>query len=109
MKIPILNIYYLLCYATQHMKEAGVVKASELNQLDQVQDLLSKILAEGTLQLVRRGLDRGYQEVRSDLSGIRGRIDISNTVKRALKCSEKLPAIGFMSPLFVDSQEFDSL
>ena len=93
MKIPILNIYYLLCYATQHVKEAGVVKASELNQLDQVQDLLSKILAEGTLQLVRRGLDRGYQEVHSDLPGIRGRIDISNTVKRALRARGRVACI----------------
>lgn len=85
MKIPIANIYYLLCYAWRHMEDADVVRLEELDGLDEVQDLLGKVLAEGTFRLVRRGIDRGYREVREDLAGVRGKIAVSETASRALR------------------------
>ncbi len=84
-KIPIANVYYLLCYAWRHMEEANVVRLKELEELQRVHDLLGKVLAEGTFRLIRRGIDRGYREVRRDLAGIRGKPAIGNTVKRALR------------------------
>ena len=62
-KIPIANIYYLLCYAWGHVEEGDVVRLDELQELEEVHDLLGKVLAEGTFRLIRRGLDRGYREV----------------------------------------------
>ena len=50
----------------------------------ELQDLLGKVLAEGTFRLIRRGLDRGYREVREDLAGIRGKIALGETATRAL-------------------------
>ena len=85
MKIPIANVYYLLCYAWRHMEDADVVRLEELDGLDAVQDLLGKVLAEGTFRLVRRGIDRGYREVREDLAGVRGKIAVSETASRALR------------------------
>ena len=84
-KIPISNIYYLLCYAWGHFDERDVVRLDELDGLESVQDLLGKVLAEGTYRLIRRGIDRGYRDVREDLSGIRGKIAVGETVKRALR------------------------
>ena len=84
-KIPITNIYYLLCYAWDHVEERDVVRLEELEELERVQDLLGKVLVEGTFRLIRRGLDRGYQEVREDLAGIRGKIAVGETAKRALR------------------------
>ena len=43
------------------------------------------MLAEGTFRLIRSGVDRGYREVQEDLSGIRGKIAVGETVKRALR------------------------
>ncbi len=83
-KIPIANVYYLLCYAWGHMEEANVVRLDELEGLKRVHDLLGKVLAEGTFRLVRRGIDRGYREVRRDLAGIRGKLVIGEMAKRAL-------------------------
>ena len=82
--IPIDNIYYLLCYAWGHFEEGDIVRLDELTELDAVHDLLGKVLAAGTLRLIRGGLDRGYREVNEDLAGVRGRIEVSQTVKRAL-------------------------
>ena len=83
-KIPIANIYYLLCYAWGHVEERDMVRLEELEGLEKVHDLLAKVLAEGTFRLIRRGIDRGYREVREDLAGIRGKIAVGETTKRAL-------------------------
>ena len=50
-KIPIANIYYLLCYAWSHVEERDVVRLEELEGLERVHDLLGKVLAEGTFRL----------------------------------------------------------
>ena len=83
--IPIENIYYLLCYAWSHVEERDLVRLDELGGLERVHDLLGKLLAEGTFRLIRRGLDRGYRQVRDDLAGIRGKINMGETAKRALR------------------------
>ena len=84
-KIPITNIYYLLCYAWDHVEERDVVRLEELEELEGVHDLLGRVLAQGTFRLIRRSIDRGYRDVREDLSGIRGKIAVAETAKRALR------------------------
>lgn len=84
-RIPIVNIYYLLCYAWRHVEERNVVRLGEIEGLRRIHDLLAKVLAEGTFRLIRRGIDRGYRELREDLGGIRGKLAVGETVKRALR------------------------
>lgn len=83
--IPILNVYYLLCYAWGRVQERDTRRLAELGALSTVQDLLGKVLAGGVNHLFRRGIDRGYMERREDLAGIRGKLAVSETVKRALR------------------------
>ena len=85
MTIPIANLYYLLCYAWRHVREADIVRLEELAGLDGTHHLLGKVLAEGTFRLIRGGIDRGYREVREDLAGIRGKLSVGETAKRALR------------------------
>lgn len=92
-RIPIANIYYLLCYAWRHVEEGDVVRIEELDELDAVRDLLAKVLAEGTFRLLKRGLDRGYREVRQDLAGVRGKIAIGDTAKRALRARSRVACV----------------
>ena len=84
-RIPILNVYYLLCYAWRHVQERDTKRLASLAGLSTVQDLLGKVLASGVNHLVRRGIDRGYVERREDLAGIRGKLAVSETAKRALR------------------------
>lgn len=84
-RIPIANVYYLLCYAWDHVEERDVVRVDALDELDGVHDLLGKVLAAGTFHLLRTGIDRDYREVREDLSGVRGKIVVGETAKRALR------------------------
>ena len=84
-RIPISNVYYLLCYAWRHVEVRDLVGVDALDELDRVQDLLATVLVQGTFRLVRQGIDRGYRDLREDLAGIRGKVDVGGTVKRALR------------------------
>ena len=84
-RIPIANVYYLLCYAWRHVEERDLVRLDALDELDRVHDLLGHVLVQGTFRLARQGIDRGYRDVREDLAGIRGKVDVGGTVKRALR------------------------
>ena len=83
--IPILNVYYLLCYVRGRVQERDTARLATLGGLSTVQDLLGKVLAGGVNHLFRRGIDRGYVERREDLAGIRGKLAVSETAKRALR------------------------
>ena len=87
--IPILNVYYLLCYAWGRVQERDTTRLATLGGLATVQDLLGKVLAGGVNHLFRRGIDRGYVERREDLAGIRGKLAVSDTAKRALRTRGK--------------------
>lgn len=89
-KIPIANVYYLLCYAWGHVEESDIVRVDEVGELERVQDLLGKVLAEGTFRLIRRGIDRGYREAREDIAGVRGKILVGETAKRALRSRSRV-------------------
>ena len=93
MKIPIENVYYLLCYAWGNVEESDLVDVAELDELERVQDLLATILAEGTFRLLRLGIDRGYRETAEDLRGIRGKLAISEMATRALRARGRAACI----------------
>ncbi len=81
--IPVHNIYYLLCYAWNHFEE-GAISDVAASDFDNVADLLASVLCRGTSRLLKKGLDRGYLEQEEVLPTIRGRIDVSFTVRHGL-------------------------
>ena len=83
MKIPIKNLFYLLCYAWDVLDEADEVEVGTVEAPD-LENLISSVLATHLHRLLRRGLERDYQERREDSKYLRGRIDFQETVKRML-------------------------
>lgn len=88
--IPIANVYYMLCYAWRYGLERDLKRLSAIQGLTTPQDLLAKLLANGVNHLIRRGIAHGYIERREDLAGIRGRIAMARTIKRALRARRKV-------------------
>lgn len=80
MKIPIQNIYYLLCYAWDKLDEKERVKVS-LDDKTELLDLFAKVLISGTKLLLKRGIDKSYEGHTREIVGIKGKVEFSQTLK----------------------------
>ena len=78
--IPIRNVYYMLSYAFQILQEQGYNNIST-EDFDNTAELCSAILSKGISLQLKRGLNKDYIEVKEPLSAIKGKIDISDSVK----------------------------
>lgn len=78
--IPIQNIYYMLSYAFQVLNEQGY-KNIATEQFNNVAELCAAILSKGVSLQLKRGLEREYIEQTDALSSLRGRIEISESIK----------------------------
>jgi len=83
MKIPIQNIYYLLCYAWNKLEEKERVNVS-IDDKTELLDLFAKVLINATEMLLKRGIDKNYIDHTEELPGVKGKIEISQTLKSNL-------------------------
>lgn len=78
--IPIRNIYYMLSYAFQVLNEQGYRKIAT-EQFHNVADLCAAILIKGISSQLKRGLEQEYVSKTETLSALRGKIDVSESIK----------------------------
>ena len=79
--IRIQNIYYMLAYAFQILKGQGYASLAT-EKFENTADLLSAILVKGISIQIKRGLSREYVEETEILSGLRGKIDVTESIKK---------------------------
>ena len=84
--IRIQNIYYMLSYAFQVLNEQGY-KQVATEEFDNVAELCAAILIKGVSLQIKRGLGKEYVLQTESLSALRGKIDISASVKEQSKIS----------------------
>jgi 5-methylcytosine-specific restriction enzyme subunit McrC len=82
-RIPIRNLFYLLCYAWNHLKQGELVDVSKVPTTELV-DLFALVLCDGIQHLSRRGLEQGYETREEEIVGIRGRMDVLRSARRFL-------------------------
>ena len=78
--IPVQNIYYMLSYAFQVLNEQGY-KDIATEQFDNVAELCASILSKGIAVQLKRGLGKEYIPQTEALSSLRGKIDITESIK----------------------------
>lgn len=78
--INILNIYYMLAYAFKALRE-GVYSNMSGEDFEHAEDLFGEILSLGLSHLLKRGLHRMYEEIHEDMAGLRGKIDMTGTIR----------------------------
>ena len=87
-KIPIRTIWLLLVYASDVYKELSAdFLNSRVNldeRIDDIVDLLAKILCGHVESKLRRNLGMGYRHTSEQLSYVRGRIEVYETLTRKL-------------------------
>ena len=94
--IPIKNLFFILCYAWGRLDDGELVSAS-VDEVNTPQDLLARILINGSNRILKDGLDRGYLEFAEESSSLRGKIDFSNSISRLL--FEQAKAATFVDEL----------
>jgi 5-methylcytosine-specific restriction enzyme subunit McrC len=83
------NIYYMLSYAYQTLREAGYSNVA-LENFENIHDLFAAILIQGVGEQVKRGLHRDYIPNEDDLPWLRGQIRISESIKRQTRPKGRL-------------------
>ena len=87
--ILIKNIYYMLSYAFSILKQSSIEKVSG-EAFDNIHNLFAAILGNGIGQQLKRGLHREYILQHDNLSVVRGKIDIPQTIKNRLNRTHKI-------------------
>lgn len=78
--IRIQNIYYMLSYSFQVLTEEGYKKIAT-EEFENVAELCGAILIKGLSSQIKRGLNKEYVQKSDSLSSLRGKINISASIK----------------------------
>jgi 5-methylcytosine-specific restriction enzyme subunit McrC len=92
LKIPIKNIYYMLSYVFNILKQDGFADLSS-EVFDNIYELLSEILIKGIGNQIKRGIYKEYNPIEEDLPTLRGKIDITESIKLRTAFNIKLHCI----------------
>lgn len=87
--IRIQNIYYMLAYAFQILTKQGYASCGT-EEFENTADLLSAILIKGVSVQIKRGLACSYIEKIESRTSLRGKIDITESIKQQTIIRQKL-------------------
>ncbi|MEI3299683.1 MAG: 5-methylcytosine-specific restriction endonuclease system specificity protein McrC [Eubacterium sp.] len=87
--IPVQNVYYMLSYAFKVLNEQGY-KRIATEEFNNTAELMAAILAKGIAVQIKRGLGKEYISQTEDLSSLRGKIDIAESIKTQSMLRKKL-------------------
>ena len=87
--IPIGNIYYMLAYAFRDLQEQNIVSINP-EEFDNIRKLMAEIIIRGVSYQLKKGLLRSYENYEDELSTLKGKINISETVNKSSVVRRKL-------------------
>ena len=87
--IFIRNIYYMLSYAFQILKQEDYKKVAG-EPFEKIHDLFAAILEKGVARQVKQGLYREYVPMQEELAVVRGKLNIQDTVALKVQNKQKL-------------------
>jgi 5-methylcytosine-specific restriction enzyme subunit McrC len=90
--IIIKNIYYMLSYAYKSLQAQDCVDV-EAENFENIYDLFAAILTKGVANQVKKGLNKEYIEETEALGTLRGKIDITASIKRQTMVNRKLVCV----------------
>src|SRR6056297_120935 len=80
--IPIRNIYHMLCYAWENTLKRSADEDLGREAFENIYNLLAAILVLGVKRLIKGGFAKDYINKSMEMSTVRGRININDTIKR---------------------------
>lgn len=87
--IFIKNIYYMLSYAFQVLKQANYEEV-KAEKFEKIQDLFAAILSKGVAQQLKQGLYREYVTKHETASVLHGKLDMPEALRSRIQHKQKL-------------------
>ena len=87
--ILIRNIYYMLAYAFQELRQNNYAEI-EGEKFDDIYDLFAEILARGISYQLKQGLYREYVAMNESMQTIKGKIDINGTISNRVRNNRQI-------------------
>ena len=87
--ILIRNIYYMLAYAFQKLRQNNYAEI-EGEKFDDIYDLFAEILVRGISYQLKQGLYREYVAKNESMQTIRGKIDINGTISNRVRNNRQI-------------------
>ena len=87
--ILIRNIYYMLAYAFQELRQNNYAEI-EGEKFDDIYDLFAEIMARGISYQLKQGLYREYVERNESMQTVRGKIDINGTIVNKMRNNQQI-------------------
>lgn len=87
--ILIRNIYYMLAYAFQELRQNNYAEI-EGEKFEDIYDLFAEILARGISFQLKQGLYREYMARNESMQTVRGKIDINRTIANRMRNNRKI-------------------
>lgn len=87
--IPIQNLFYMLCYAWNVLSIKDSINVSS-EEIKDSYNLLGRIFSYGVGKLIRQGFYRSYVMTEDELSTLKGKILLSNTINQSSLIKKKL-------------------
>lgn len=90
--ILIKNIYYMLSYAFQVLKQGNMEEVAA-EEFERVEDLFAAILAKGVSRQLKQGLYREYVTREDHLACVRGKLNLDETLHNRMQKRQKLACV----------------
>lgn len=87
--ILIKNIYYMLTYAFQSLRQSNFEEIAA-EDFENIHDMFAAILSKGVAVQLKQGLYREYIQNSEELSVLRGKLNLQGTIKNKLQHKQKL-------------------
>jgi 5-methylcytosine-specific restriction enzyme subunit McrC len=87
--ILIRNIYYMLAYAFQELRQNNYAEIQG-ESFDEIYDLFTEILAKGISYQLKQGLYREYVSRNESMQTIKGKIDLNGTIAKRIRNSQQI-------------------
>ena len=89
-KIPIQNIFYMLCYSWNILPEKSETTTVGSEDFQNIYDFLGHFLTVKVNKLIKRGFSKEYSEFAESRHSIRGRIDVNTSIRQQTMTHRKL-------------------
>ncbi|CAM3997031.1 5-methylcytosine-specific restriction endonuclease system specificity protein McrC [Cohnella lubricantis] len=79
-RIPIRNIYYMLCYAWNRLEERHQQPVDQ-EEAQSIYDLLARVLVVQVSAMIKKGMYKEYMPFNEESSTLRGKLDFPSSVR----------------------------